>query len=104
MALYKTNKAGLNSQILCESEDLFLNGTIINVDEVPAYTEIDYRNGYNTKFKKISEMYLPEEDDELISINEKDVMIKNDKTQTIKYVLTEDFLVKDIRSKLNQLA
>lgn len=103
ISMYGTRKANLNSEILCESEDLFMNGAIYDPNDAPILTETDYTKGYHTKFKKLSEMYLPESGDVVQSIGSKEVLIKNDDTHTIKKVLTEDFLIKDIRQKLIEM-
>ena len=103
MSMYRTNRAGLNTEVLCESEDFFMNGAVIDTSEAVTLTEMDYTKTYHNKFKKLTEMYIPEAADTVESIDSKNVIIKNNETNTIKRVLTEDFLVKDIRRKLNEM-
>lgn len=99
-AMYKTNKAGLTSKILCESEDLFNNGLIIDPNDVVEPEELDYTKNYTPKFKPAEDMYTPEPEDKVISMSESIVLIRNDKRNVIKKVLTEDYLVKDFRRRL----
>jgi hypothetical protein len=103
MAMYRTTKGNLNSQILCESENLFLYGDIFDTDRVDLYEEIDYTKNYTTKLKKVSDMYVPENYDEVSLIEGKNVIIKNNSKNIIKKVLTEDYIVKDIRGKIIEL-
>ena len=103
MSMYRTTKGNLNSQILCEAENLFLNGDMYDPADVVEPTELDYTKNYTPKFKRISDMYIPEDGDEVASLTEETVLIRNEKTNTVKKVLTEDFLVKDIRSKIQGL-
>lgn len=102
-SLYKTTKGNLNSQILCEAENLILNGEMYDPADVVSPTELDYTKNYTPKFKKVEDMYVPEDGDEISSINEEFVLIKNNSQNIIKKVLTEDFLVKDIRKKIQGL-
>ena len=102
-ALYKSNKAGLTASILTESEDLFMNGMIIDTENTTTLTECDYTKTYTSKFKKLEEMYVPAETDEVVSIASDVVTIKNLQEGTIKKVLTEDYLVKDFRNRLSSL-
>lgn len=99
-ALYKSNKAGLNATILTESEDLFMNGMIIDTENQVTLTECDYTRTYTNKFKKLEEMYVPEAGDEVVSIDSNVVTIRNLQENTIKKVLTEDYLVKDFRNNI----
>ena len=102
-AMYKTTKNNLNSMVLTESENLFMNGNIINITEGEGFTNIDYSKNYNTNFKKIYEMYQPTEGDKVVSITESVTIIKNDENKTMKTVVTEDYIVKDIRNKIMEL-
>ncbi len=102
-AMYKTSKGNLNSVILTESEDLFLNGNIININEDNQYKNLDYSKNYNRNYKKIYEMYQPSEGDEVVSMNENTTVIKNENTKTMKTVVTEDYIVKDIRERIMEL-
>lgn len=103
IAMYKTSKANLTSQVLCESEDLFMNGDMYDPADVVEPKELDYTKNYTPKFKKVEDMYVPEEGDEVTSLTESVVLIKNEEENTIKKVLTEDYLVKDIRARIRNL-
>lgn len=102
-SLYKTTRNNLTASILCEAEDLFNNGNIYDPANEVEETEFDYTADYTPKFKKVEDMYLPEPEDKVLSIGENTVIIRNNETHTIKKVLTEDFLVKDIRNKIGNL-
>lgn len=103
MSLYKTTRGKLTSQILCEATDLMMYGDMYDPADVVEPTELDYTKNYTPKFKRVSDMYIPEDGDEVASLTEETVLIRNEKTNTVKKVLTEDFLVKDIRSKIQGL-
>lgn len=100
-AMFGVAKNRLESRILCESEDLFMNGTMINPAEATPVDELDYTKNYTNKFKHSSEMYVPEEEDEVLSMDTGVTYVKNE--NTIKKVLTEDFLVKDFRRRIKGL-
>ena len=103
MSMYRTTRGNLNTQVLCEAENLFLNGDMYDPADVVSPTELDYTKNYTPKFKQPSEMYIPEEGDEVSSMDAEKVLITNESQNVIKKVLTEDFLVKDIRRKIQGL-
>lgn len=80
-----------------------MNGEIIDPDDEDKMTEVNYTQMYTPKYKKVEDMYVPEEDDEVISMDESQVLIKNTKKHVIKRVLTEDYLTKDIRRAILDL-
>jgi hypothetical protein len=100
-SLYGVAKNKLDSQVLCESVALFEDGAILTEDDTNKVVEKDYTKNYNTNFKKLEEMYVPEAGDEVSSLSEDVTLIRNG--NTVKKVLTEDYLVKDIRKKLLDL-
>lgn len=102
-ALYKHSKSGLTSSILTESEDLFMNGMIIDPNNVVDAHELDFTKNYTIKMKHMSDMYIPTDGDNVISMDENVTVIRNTKENTIKKVLTEDFLVKDFRDRILSL-
>lgn len=104
MAMYKTNKKNMNSTILCESEDLFMQGKLLNIEPSKETVEMDYTRKYTDKFKQPEEMYRPEPEDEVKSIGIKETFIVNSSRNVQKKVLTEDYIVKDIRSRLCQMS
>lgn len=95
ISMYGTNK--LNANMLCESANIFDNGMIIDETKEEA-AELDYSKSYNTNLKSIDEMYIPAEGDEVVSMTEGVTVVKSGNVN--KKVLTEDYLVKDIRSRL----
>ena len=103
MAMYRTTRGNLNPQLLCESEDLFLNGDMYDPAEVVEATELDYTKNYTPKFKKVEDMYVPEEGDVVTSMDSERVVVTNESKHVVKKVLTEDYLVKDIREKIKGL-
>lgn len=103
MSMYGTTRANLTSSILCESENLFMQGSIVDVNAQPEDTHMDFTKNYTDKWKKVEDMYLPETFDEVKSIDLKETHIYNSKTNTHKKVLTEDFIVKDIRGRLSEM-
>ena len=100
LAMYKTSKNKLSPMVLCESEDLFINGEVYDPSNEVNPTELDYTKNYTPKFKKVEDMYVPEDDDEVISMDTDTTLIKNESKNVFKKVLTEDYLVKDIRSRI----
>lgn len=103
-AMFGVKKDKLVPTLLCESENNFINGSLFNIDdEEVSEEEIDYTSDYTPKFKKVEDMYVPEEEDEVISIGEDTTLIKNKNNNVIKKVCTEDFLVKDFRKRLLSL-
>ena len=99
-AMYKTNKAGLNMEILTEAENLFLSGEIYDPSNKVDVTELDYTKNYTLKFKNVADMYIPQDGDEVYSLTEAVTVLENKETNTMKKVLTEDYIVKDIRKKI----
>lgn len=93
-----------NKQVaLIESANIFENGELISMDERPEIITEDYTTKYTTALKKRSDIYLPEADDIVKSMNLTETIVSNDRTHKIKKVLTEDYLVKDIRASLLNL-
>lgn len=103
MAMFGVTRSKLENRILCESEDMFMNGSIIDTEHEATPEELDYTKNYTTKFKKVEDMYVPEEGDEVISMDKNITLIKNPNDNVVKKVLTEDFLVKDFRRRLGSL-
>lgn len=99
ISMFRVTKDKITQRVLFEAANLFEMGQLIDVENENSNEIIDYTN-YTTKLKSVSEMYIPEENDELVSLGET-VLIKNG--NTTKKVLLEDYLVKDIRSKLKEL-
>lgn len=62
---------------------------------------IDYTKFYNPNYKPLKEMYVPEDGDEVISMNEEETIISSNGKR--KIVVTEDYLVKDIRKAILSL-
>jgi hypothetical protein len=93
-------KNKLENRILCESEDLFMNGSMIDTEHKAEPAELDYTRNYTVKLKKVEDMYVPEDGDEVISMDKDITLIKSEDGETIKKVLTEDFLVKDFRRRI----
>lgn len=100
ISMFRVSKENLSMAVLTESAQLFENGTLIDIEEQVESTVIDYTSSYTPKAKRLSEMYIPEEGDTILSLKE-DVMIKNG--NTVKKVCLEDYLVKDIRSRIARL-
>jgi len=104
IALYKTRKAGLTASVLCESEELYNNGMLIDLNKETPVHELDYTKNYTPVYKKVEDIYVPEEGDNVLSMNSDETIIKNESTNIIKKVVTEDYLVKDIRHRLLEIA
>lgn len=92
---------GKSSMALCEAEDLFNNGVLIETDQTQEAKVIDYTQHYTPKLKSITEMYIYDESDEVVSIAEGVVTLNAN--GVLKKVTTEDYLVKDIRNKISNL-
>lgn len=90
---------------LCESANLFNNGELVLIDETYVPEVKDYSKNYTKKFKTLDEMYIPENGDHVVSFLEsgKIVMIGNDDSRTMKKVLVEDYIIKDIRKHIKDL-
>lgn len=93
-----------NKQIaLVESANIYENGELIDMDKPSEIITEDYRGSYTTNLKKRSEMYFPEAGDTVKSMTLTETVIMNPETRKIKKVLTEDYLVKDIRRNILNL-
>ena len=93
-----------NKQVaLVESANIFNNGELIPLDARPTVITEDYTKTYNTKFKKLKERYLPEQGDMIKSRNSNETILENFTTHKVKKVLTEDYIVKDIRRNISLL-
>lgn len=101
LAMFGVGRSKLENRILCESEEVFMNGSMIDTSTPVEVSELDYTANYTPKFKKAEDMYVPEDGDEVTSIGVNETLIRNE--NTIKKVLTEDFLVKDFRKRLGSL-
>lgn len=101
LAMFGVGRSKLENRILCESEEVFMNGSMIDTSAPVEVSELDYTTNYTPKFKKAEDMYVPEDGDEVTSIGVNETLIRNE--NTIKKVLTEDFLVKDFRKRLGSL-
>lgn len=101
LAMFGVGRSKLENRILCESEEVFMNGSMIDTSAPVEVSELDYTANYTPKFKKAEDMYVPEDGDEVTSIGVNETLIRNE--NTIKKVLTEDFLVKDFRKRLGSL-
>ena len=96
-------KFGKGEMALNESAEFCMNGQLIDVDSASTLKEtVDYVKYYNNKPKKMANMYLPESSDKVISIGLRETLIES--ANCIKRVLTEDYLLKDIREKLLKLS
>jgi len=91
-----------DSMALMEANNMFENGEIISLDEVaPIEATVDYTTAYGKKFKLLDEMYIPNKNDTVISVSD-DITILHE-GNTTKKVLTEDYIVKDIRGRINAI-
>lgn len=99
-AMLYGNRFANRELALLESANIFENGELIPMDNIVEMQTIDYRSKYNTKLKRLSEMYIPERNDVVKSIDLKETVIENKDKHLVKHVLTEDYLVKDIRSRI----
>lgn len=92
-----------NRQVaLVESANIYENGELIDMNKQQTITE-DYTKSYTTNLKKLSEMYRAEEGDKVSSMNLAETVIKNKSLNKTKKVLTEDYIVKDIRNNILNL-
>lgn len=93
-----------NKQIaLVESANIFENGELFDMDKKPEMITEDYTKKYTMNLKKRNDMYMPEAGDVVSSMNLTETVVANHNTNKIKKVLTEDYIVKDIRKSLLNL-
>jgi hypothetical protein len=117
-SLYGTNRAGINATVLNEAANIYQNGLLIETDgSDTVVVNEDYTRNYNTQMKRLSEMYIPEKNEKLVSMDKDITIVECCKTcgdkcecgddchceKTVKKVRTEDFLVKNIRSVISSL-
>lgn len=98
-AMLYGSRFGNFANALTESSNLFENGELIPMNNITKISR-DYTKSYNTKLKPLAEMYIPESGDIVKSMNESTTILENSGTHTVKKVLTEDYIVKDIRQKI----
>lgn len=95
------NKFASKEMALCEAANVFENGALISINETVVNETVDYTKTFYKKIKTVNEMYIYNEKDEIININENTVMLSSDgKT---KKVILEDYLVKDMRDMIMKL-
>ena len=98
-AMLYGSRFGNFANALTESSNLFENGELIPMNNITKISR-DYTKSYNTKLKPLAEMYIPESGDTVKSMNASTTILENSGTHTVKKVLTEDYIVKDIRQKI----
>lgn len=104
MSMFNTSKTMLTESVLNDYETKFNSGTILDTENIVITEQVDYARNYRPNhLKNISEMYLPESEDKVMSMNEDFTMISNSQRNVTKKVLTEDYIVKDIRAKILEL-
>jgi hypothetical protein len=93
-------KESSNRLVLAESINLFENGNLISLTEVTQPVVVDYARNFWKKVKPLSEAYLHTEGDKL-AVADKIATVVNE--NVTKKVVLEDFLLKDIRSRILKL-
>jgi hypothetical protein len=94
-------KESSNRLVLAESINLFENGNLISLTEVTQPVVVDYARNFWKKVKPLSEAYLHTEGDKL-AVADKIATVVNE--NVTKKVVLEDFLLKDIRSRILKLS
>jgi len=107
-SLYGTNRSGVTAAVLNEAAEAFQNGTIIEMDQSNMETINEDYTTYNTKLKRLSEMYIPEADEHVVSMGKDFTIVEcihggEDSHKTVKKVRTEDYFIKNIRSVISSL-
>lgn len=90
-----------SAMTLTEAATFYEQGELIDMGAETLMETVDYTKKYNRNLKRLSEMYLPESGDKVVRIDLKETLIQNGNKQ--KKVMTEDYLVKDIRAKILEL-
>jgi hypothetical protein len=93
-------KESSNRLILAESINLFENGNLISLTEVTQPVVVDYARNFWKKVKPLSEAYLHTKGDKLVVADKIATVVNENVT---KKVVLEDFLLKDIRSRILKL-
>lgn len=90
---------------LRESLNVYENGAVVELNEVSVEKTFDYTKNYYDKYKKLSETYQYDENDKITAISENllSVTVHNDIEFATKQIMTEDFVVKNIRHKLTSI-
>jgi hypothetical protein len=89
------------SMSLNESLDLYSNGSLTKIDEKALKGAVveDYSSYYGKPSIPQSKIYVPDSTDVIQSITREDAVLING--STVKKVMTEDYVMKDIRAKLS---
>jgi hypothetical protein len=93
-------KESSNRLVLAESINLFENGNLISLTEVTQPVVVDYARNFWKKVKPLSEAYVHAEGDKLAVADKIATVVNGNVT---KKVVLEDFLLKDIRSRILKL-
>ena len=88
---------------LCEARNIFENGNTISLDNAETSNFIDYTPFFNKKSKKLSEVFFLDKENEEVVINEDGTVILEDRN-TVKKVILEDFLIKDVRRLISNIS
>lgn len=101
--LFNPNRFENKQMALTEAVNLFENGNLIELNGENKKEMKDYTKSYSKNIKLFEEVYVPEKTDRLVSLTEdkRAVILENEKTQ--KKVMLEDYIVKDIRSRIRGL-
>ena len=71
VSMFRTNDRRENMVALCEAEkNFFTDGRMLEVEETQLSETFDYTKSFYQKYKKLSEMYFPEGNEEILSMNE----------------------------------
>lgn len=116
-SLYGTTRAGVTASVLNEAANTFQNGILIETDNSGMVVVNEDYTRYTTQLKPISEMYIPEKNEKLISMDKDFTIVECchtcgddcdcggdcDCKKTVKKVRTEDYFVKNIRSVISSI-
>lgn len=91
-------RVGKGSMALCESTRLYEEGEMIPTNAKSLVETVDYSKSFYKKNKPLTEMYIYDPKDKVQTITENAVYLENG--NTIKKVMLEDYITKDIRNKV----
>lgn len=102
-SLLNLNQYPNYAMALTESEKIYNEGVLVDVDYVQQ--EVDYTQGYSNRYIKYKNMYKFNESDKVVKYSEAkySVDLLNESENVIKHVITEDYVIKNLRHTFKEL-
>jgi hypothetical protein len=102
-SMIKPEKYATKTLALCESARIFDEGQVLDVTPTERKV-VDYAASFSKKIKPLNEMYIYDENDvPTLSEDNRFFYLNNSESNETKKVMLEDYILKDIRSKLREI-